>query len=362
MTLDDLLTANPYTVSCQKKQSVLSEMLNSLTEHHRQHCPEYHRILQAAGNYTKNNSALQAIPMLPVRLFKILDLVSIPKDQVIKTLTSSGTTSQQVSRVYLDNETALRQTRALTSIITSFIGKKRLPMIFVDSQAIIHNRKSFNARATGLVGMSFFGTDHFYLLDQDMNVRWQAFDAYLEKHQGKPLLFFGFTFMIWQYLYQPLLEKQRNLLLENSILIHSGGWKKMQELAISNKKFKKALHEQLGFSRIHNFYGMVEQVGSIYMECEHGYLHAPDFSDIIIRNFATLEPNHFGQSGIVQVLSPLPHSYPGHSLLTEDIGTIWGEDTCPCGRNGKYFTIEGRLPASELRGCSDTHAFDRRTV
>lgn len=133
----------------------------------------------------------------------------------------------------------------------------------------------------------------------------------------------------------------------------------MQELAVSNEQFKQALCQQLGDLHIHNFYGMVEQVGSIYMECECGYLHTPNFSDVIVRNVDTLAANPEGQTGLLQLLSVLPHSYPGHNLLTEDLGTIWGEDSCACGRKGKFFTIQGRLPAAELRGCSDTHAYDR---
>ena len=35
---------------------------------------------------------------------------------------------------------------------------------------------------------------------------------------------------------------------------------------------------------------------------------------------------------------------------------ILGEDDCPCGRNGKYFKINGRLKNAEIRGCSDTYA------
>ena len=53
--------------------------------------------------------------------------------------------------------------------------------------------------------------------------------------------------------------------------------------------------------------------------------------------------------------SPMAVSYPGHSLLTEDMGAILGVDDCPCGRKGKYFRIDGRIPQAEIRGCSDTH-------
>ena len=94
------------------------------------------------------------------------------------------------------------------------------------------------------------------------------------------------------------------------------------------------------------------------MECEHGYLHAPAFADILVRDAKTWQLCDIEQPGVIQVLSALPASYPGHSLLTEDIGIVHGEDNCPCGRLGKYFSILGRLPRAELRGCSDTHAAD----
>ena len=99
---------------------------------------------------------------------------------------------------------------------------------------------------------------------------------------------------------------------------------------------------------------MVEQVGSIFMECEEGHLHCPDYADVIIRDPKNLNELENGYEGVIQVLSILPLSYPGHSLLTEDIGKIIGEDDCKCGRKGKYFSISGRMHMAELRGCSDT--------
>jgi hypothetical protein len=101
---------------------------------------------------------------------------------------------------------------------------------------------------------------------------------------------------------------------------------------------------------------MVEQTGCIYMECECGHLHASIFSDVVVRNPLNFSVNKIGERGIVQVLSTIPTSYPGHSLLTEDEGVILGEDDCPCGRKGKYFKIFGRLKNAEIRGCSDTYA------
>ncbi len=100
---------------------------------------------------------------------------------------------------------------------------------------------------------------------------------------------------------------------------------------------------------------MVEQTGSIFMECEYGHYHSSVFSDVIIRRTIDFSMTHIGEEGIIQVISVLPKSYPGHSLLTDDIGVLLGEDDCPCGRLGKYFKITGRLENAELRGCSNIY-------
>ena len=139
------------------------------------------------------------------------------------------------------------------------------------------------------------------------------------------------------------------------MLIHGGGWKKLTIEAVSRDEFHKRLYEVCGLKNIHDYYGMVEQTGCIYMECEYGHLHASIFSDVVVRNPLDFSINRFREKGILEVVSSIPHSYPGHCLLTEDIGEILGEDDCKCGRKGKYFKIYGRIKDAEIRGCSDTY-------
>ena len=97
---------------------------------------------------------------------------------------------------------------------------------------------------------------------------------------------------------------------------------------------------------------MVEQTGSIFIECEYGYLHVPNVADISVvdEHFGQCE---FGELGVIKLCSLLPSSYPGHVILSDDRGYVVGEDSCRCGRLGKYFIVEGRLPRVEIRGCSD---------
>ena len=349
-----LLDAAPYSFPAAHKQALLLNALNALTDWHMKHCLPYAHMRQRMFPAVPADCC-EALPWLPVRLFKTQKLMSVERSQITKTLTSSGTTGQSVSKIYIDRETSIRQTRALTSIMASFLGKQRLPMVIVDSAELLKDRTRFNARAAGILGFSVFGRHHHYCLDESLALQIDLLEEFLTRHTDAPILVFGFTFVVWQRLLQTVIQQGRKLNFgKGSTLIHGGGWKRLQDQQVDSTTFKALLREHLGIDRVFNYYGMVEQVGSIFMECEHGHLHTPVFADVIVRDPITLEPLPSGHEGVLQVLSVLPVSYPGHSLLTEDLGVVHGEDNCPCGRLGRHFSVLGRLPQAELRGCSDT--------
>jgi acyl-protein synthetase LuxE len=68
-----------------------------------------------------------------------------------------------------------------------------------------------------------------------------------------------------------------------------------------------------------------------------------------VRDPKTFAPLPIGQTGLLQVVSLLPKSYPGHSVLTEDLGVVERIDSPEVRRMGKGIRVIGRLPASELR-------------
>lgn len=352
----DVQNIPPFSLGREQKERFLSDILWDLTQHHYAKCPEYQRILDAWPFDMERQVSYRDLPFLPVRLFKEYELRSVGEQDVVKQMTSSGTTGQQVSRIYLDKETATNQTKILTKIVSDFIGTKRIPMIILDTRAILKDRNLFSARGAGILGYSIFGSDKIYALDEEMRIDFEALDAFLEKHEGEEIFLFGFTFMVWQHFYKELARSGKSLDLSRGILIHGGGWKKLIDEAVDNETFKRKLNESCNLSRVYNFYGMVEQTGTVYMECEYGHLHAPVFSDVIIRDPRDFREAPHGEEGLIEVASVLPKSYPGHALLTEDSGKILGEDDCPCGRKGKYFSITGRIKNAEIRGCSDTYA------
>lgn len=343
----------PYDLNQSTKEQRLLQKLNELTAWHTVNCKSYEKMLSKSDQKT-GAATIESVPYLPVQLFKLLELKSIRDEEVTKVLTSSGTTGQQVSKIYLDKDTAIQQTKTLVKVMKPILGDKRLPMIILDTKSVLKNRKSFSARGAGILGFANFGRKHFYALNDDMSLDIEGLQAYLEMYKGQRILLFGFTFMIWQYVFKEIRDKKLSIDFGDSILIHGGGWKKLKDEAVEAQIFNRLLKQYLGIQEVHNYYGMVEQVGSIFVECREGYLHAPNYADIIIRNPLTFEAAEIGEQGLIQVVSELPKSYPGHSLLTEDLGTIHGIDNCTCGWKGKYFSVAGRIPKAEIRGCSDT--------
>jgi hypothetical protein len=346
-----------FTLAQADKDARLLPGLAALTEHHRAACPEYDNILAAIGHGPgRSYDTVADLPWLPVRLFKTQRLKSIPDAEVFKVLTSSGTTGD-VSRIYLDKAAAGAQTKMLAATMRAVLGPRRLPMLLADTPSVVKTRTSFSARGAGVLGMMNFGRDHVWILDADERPDVAAVREFLARHGDAPFLIFGFTFMAWLFLYE--VARENGLDLSNGILIHSGGWKKLADRAVDNTEFRRAFAADTGLLRIHNFYGMVEQIGVTYLEGpDGGSLYCPDHADVVIRDPETWAELPPGKPGLVEVVSTLPESYPGHILLTEDLGVVHGIDdgVWP----GKRFSILGRLPRAEARGCSDTFTGDAR--
>ena len=98
------------------------------------------------------------------------------------------------------------------------------------------------------------------------------------------MIIFGFTSIIWSNFIKELVKRKVVLNLPKSIVIHGGGWKKLIDESVTNEKFKNLIKKTTGIRRVYNYYGMVEQTGSILLECDKGNLHSSIYSDVIIRN------------------------------------------------------------------------------
>lgn len=351
---------SPFSMEQKEKDIYMTEKLRELTGYHRDRCLQYGAMLKALDYTPEQVMHYRDLPFLPVTLFKRLSLTSRKEGGDMYTVvTSSGTGGQARSRIILDPDTQRAQQQALAVIGRDFLGPRRMPMLVIDSPATIARQGQLSARAAGILGFSLFGTRRVFALNEDMSLNVGAVAEFLEKYGKAPFFLFGFTFLVWQCFCQEQERRGKFFDCGNGVLVHGGGWKKLQQNAVSKQEFKDRLLELNGIRQVHDYYGMAEQTGSIFMECGYGHLHCSDFSAVLFRRPQDFSLCDRGERGLIQVMSVLPKSYPGHNLLTEDEGRLLGVDDCPCGRKGVYFEVLGRAEHAELRGCSDTYTGER---
>jgi hypothetical protein len=286
----------------------------------------------------------------------------VPASHIVRVLSSSGTTAQQPSRIFVDKTTAFRQARALAAIVKEHIGGARRPFLVIDSPEAARGGDTLVARGAAIRGLENFGSPTTFALRSTssgaLELDRRAVEAFFEQVGNGPALLFGFSYIVWECFIEPLQRAGACFQAAGTHLLHSGGWKKLQEKAVPKEEFSRAASALLGCPAggVLDFYGMVEQVGTVFIDCEAGHKHAPAFADVIIRRGSDLSPVSPGETGVIEVLSLLPTSYPGHAILTEDQGTILGVDDCVCGRRGRYFRFAKRIERAELRGCGDIFA------
>jgi Acyl-protein synthetase, LuxE len=347
-----LLQLRPFSITAAEKEKLILEGINHLLAHHYNCCTGYRRIVDAVWGGPRPALTLADVPYLPASLFKEIDLSSTNRHSLV--LQSSGTTGQRPSRIYVDAETAQRQSRALVATFQPLLGTGRLPFLVIDTKQVIKNEHQLTARGAGVLGMMKFGARATFALDNDLRPYRAAIADFVASNGSRPFLIFGFTFLVWSALYQPFADGELDL--SNAMLIHSGGWKRLEAMKVSNEVFRESLKKRFNLQNICSFYGFVEQIGSVFVEGGDGLLYPPNFSDVIIRRPESWEPAGVGEEGVVQVVSLLPTSYPGNSILTEDYGVVAKVDGGYEGRLGKAIRVLGRVPKAELRGCSDVIA------
>ena len=224
MKLNNYFDIQPYSLDKINKSKYLESYFFELTQFHYKNCTKYRNMLDAVGYNYKRQHHYSEIPFLPVRLFKMFDLYSVPKEDIVKTMTSSGTSGQNVSKIFLDKETALNQSKALTKIVSTYLGSKRTPMIIIDSPSVLKNRKMFSARGAGILGFSIFGTKRIYALDENMELKVDDILAFIQQNENNRIFIFGFTFMVYQHFIKEIKKRNIKIDLSDSVLIHGGGW------------------------------------------------------------------------------------------------------------------------------------------
>ena len=409
---DDLLSLPPYGVPPDVKSAALLAAVREEIAHHYVNCPPYARWCRQQGfDPQRPINDVAAVPPLPVGIFKRMLLASVPESQIVRVLTSSGTSGQTPSRIPLDQTTRNRQMKALGAILSQRLGGPRRPFLILDAPPDSREQgagsrekemrllpapcslppapSSLSARVAGMRGYLIAATEQEYALRRDGDrltldreklqatvARWTA--------EGKPFCLLGYTYLLYEHVLRPLAEAAASIALPpTSFVIHFGGWKKLQQQAVTKAVLNEQTAKVFGLrpSAIVDVYGFTEQLGVIYPDDPLGVKHVPTYSEVLVRDPRSLEIVPDGQVGLLEFVCPLPHSYPGVAVLLEDMGRIVREKgdsphlcddhanmvpaSGPCrqmgtvpffthGCHGTAFEILGRAERAEIRGCGDT--------
>ena len=94
------------------------------------------------------------LPFLPVAAFKTdPPLATVPQENWLRVLRSSGTSGQIPSQIIIDKLTSLRMTRSAVAIFADFIGVSRRPMLVIDDPKAVGAGNEVNARGAAIRGL-----------------------------------------------------------------------------------------------------------------------------------------------------------------------------------------------------------------
>ncbi|MEI8372071.1 MAG: hypothetical protein WCJ35_04455 [Planctomycetota bacterium] len=362
---ENLLNLPPYGLTPEVKTVALLTAVREQIGHHAEHCPLYARWLRHQGFDPRDPiNSLADVPFLPVGIFKRLYLSSVDESQVVRVLASSGTSSQVPSRIPLDQTTRNRQMKVLGAILSHRLGGQRRPFLILDAppEKSLDADRELSARVAGMRGYLMAATEQEYALRRDGDrllldrekvlaavQRWKA--------EGKPFCLLGYTYLLYEYVVRSMREQGIRIELPPStFVIHFGGWKKLQQQAVTKSVLTDHTSEVFGLvpSSIIDIYGFTEQLGVIYPDDFQGVKRTPTYSEVLVRDPRTLDVVPDGTVGLLEFICPLPHSYPGIAVLLDDMGRIVTREPGSDGLQGTGFEIVGRAERAEARGCGDT--------
>jgi hypothetical protein len=370
--IDELLRQPAYATRPGEHRDLLRAAVREAIAHHYANCPSFARWYRKQGaDPDAKIEDLSRVPFLPVSVFKRLPLESVPEQEIVRVLKSSATSSQTPSRVVLDRVTRDRQMRTLAMLLSALMGPSRRPFVVLDvAPAVLPPVPlaaqaadlELSARVAGLRGYLMMASETHHVLEAragQLELNADQLKAVLDQLRARstPVCVIGYTYMLYQHVVAPLARAGWSLPLPpGSMVLHFGGWKRLERQAVDRARLNAEVARVFPMAEpcVRDVYGFTEQLGVIYPDDGRGVRLAPVYAEVIVRDPVTLEPVPDGVTGLLQFITPLPHSYPGIALLLDDMGRIVSRDQGDGGRYGTRFEVLGRARGAEIRGCGDT--------
>ncbi len=312
----------------------------------------YRAFCERRGQHPDRWRGWQEVPAVPTRAFQQFDFISGDPDQVERVFQTSGTTGGSTSRgrhPVLSLE--LYRTLSLPWFRRHLLpegGKARILSLI---PTVDDRPESSLATMVDFVLTAHADLSSATLVDADHRLHAEmALEAFRDAQTSTgPVLILGTAFSFVHLL--DLLREAgvRFALPEGSRVMETGGFKGRSRV-VERSDLYRDIHEALGVDegRIVNEYGMTELLSQFYEPVlaggERSQRGAPWIRTRILHP-TSLAPQPAGQQGILAHFD-LANVGSVSSILTQDLGR-----SVPGGPGGG-FTLSGRAPGSEPRGCS----------
>jgi len=278
-------------------------------------------------------SSIAEIPCLPISLFKEHKvMVAGLEAQIV--FESSGTTGQVPSKHYVDN-ILFYQDLAVSIFERQFGSLKGKVILALLPHYLERGNSSLVAMVQHFMNVADSSLSGFYLHDYE-----QLFQAlHLAKKENKEVILFGVTYAL---LHAAELANQSGQLLGSNVVVIETGGMKGRGKELIRTEVHELLRKQWGASTILSEYGMTELLSQGYTTGKE--IFQPGFTMKVLRRLAddpTQVSNEAGK-GVLNIID-LGNVHSCSFLATDDQGTLYEDGS---------FTVEGRLDASELRGCN----------
>lgn len=358
---DALMATDVYPADRIQADALFHAAMRESLAYHTAHCPAFARYCR---NHNFSSKAVPTTwadyPYIPVQAFKTFgrDLLISRAEGEKSFFMHSSATSGQPSSISVSRSTAKRQTVSMARVMATYLGSKKRPFIIFDVNPKAENG-DLGARYGATVGyMRFASQSHFVLeaTSQGIHLNAKRLSAALEliSTSDEPPVIFGFTYVLFDVL-KSIVTDGPLVHLNAGTILHIGGWKKLETQKVSKTQFNLLVAEGFGLqtSDVIDVYGFTEQMGVNYPSIDSDDKITPGFSRVLVRDPETLHILPDGREGLLQFISPLPLSYPGISVLTDDMGVITQSFGTLRSRWGTTFQITGRAKHAEVRGCGD---------
>lgn len=360
--LEELAEIKPFDYSSNTAKLFIEAMKWTANYQYKRSCfiKRYYDYLKFNPAMVKNFSDLEKIPYVFVNAFKERDLTTLPANEIVLELKSSGTSGQR-SRIQLDIGSLLRVRRMAWNVFNTLglcdMTKRYDYLCFTydpefagDVGTAWTDKLITSFTLTGEIFYAFRWSKEkgdFYF---DIETSLLKLKEYEEKQT--PVRLIGFPAFVLK-----LTQEYKNRfskfpkLNPSSFVITGGGWKTLENEAIDKHIFRKILADNLSIpvDNVRDLFGMVEH-GVAYVDCKFGNFHIPIYGHVIPRDPYTLKVIGYRKKGILEFMTPYLTSYPSFVILSGD----WGElvEGCSCGLAGPVLKIHGRAGIRKHKGCA----------